>query len=420
MENSSITCKSILSYKIAFALASILLPLKCLTAEKTFELTNSIGWPRSNAPVVIERETIHMDEGQTVTEVLISGGFHPHSVPFQLDDLDGDGEWDELYFQVAIQAKQHLSAVIKVGLENEAPQFKQQTDAMADANARPDRTKPAWESESMTYASYGAAQVDAMGKIVPQLSIDFMYREPTSSQHKLTFEHGKDFMQVINTMGAHAPFVQEPDGTIARPWSTDAYTVKGPLESDAVHTSKVISAGPIRSIVETKITNWSTDLGAYGCTIRYSIGAGQKHTEVRVIYDTLPESSEQLILGAGTRAFPSDLYLQETTDRIVVASRNVHERRTLIPWLGRAIFAADDTTIEPLRIPDGAAPDGIAVSGPNYGALFPQNKREVEYAFVAAWSLDGTITSWPQFKEWIDRLQKELSYPIIARPKTHK
>lgn len=386
-------------------------------AAQSFTLHNPLDWTRPAADVVIEREAIAVDAGETVTGVRVSGDVFAHDYPFQLDDLDGDGAWDELYFQVGIRGGQSLTATVATGPANDAPEFDARTDAMADANARPDRTKPAWESESMTYASYGAAQVDAMGKIVPQLSIDFMYREPTSSQHKLTFEYGKDFMQVINTMGAHAPFVQEPDGTIARPWSTDAYTVKGPLESDAVHRSKVISDGPIRAIVETEINNWTTELGTYACTIRYSIGAGQKHTEVNITYDELPETSGALTLGAGTRAFPNDLYLQETTDRIVVASRNVHERRTLIPWMGRAVFAADATPIEPLRIPDGAAPDDIQISGPNYGALFPESGHEVDYAFIAAWSLDGTITSWPQFQEMIDRLQQELSFPIQVDPK---
>ena len=135
---------------------------------------------------------------------------------------------------------------------------------MADAADSPDVTKPAWESEVMTYVAYGAAQVDAIGKIAPKLSIDFLYKEPTHSQHGLTVEHGMDFMSVGNTVGAHAPFVREPDGTIVRPWSTDAY-------------------------------------------------------------------------------------LQEASDRVVVASRNVLERTLLVPWMGCAIVATDALSARPIR-----------------------------------------------------------------------
>ena len=252
--------------------------LMSAVSAQEFTLRNALSWERPNADVVVPRSSVELREEETVTSVEISGGIFGYAIPFQLDDLDGDGDWDELYFQVAIQAEQTITATVHTGISEKTPAFKRQTDASADANANPKRTKPALESEAMTYASYGAAQVDAMGKVVHQLSIEFMYREPTSSQHKLTFEHGKDFMQVINTMGAHAPFILEADGTIVRPWSTDAYTVKGPLTNDTVHTSRVISDGPIRAMVETVITNWESGKGEYSCTLRYTIGAGQQHT----------------------------------------------------------------------------------------------------------------------------------------------
>lgn len=338
-----------------------------------------------------------------------------NAFPFQLDDLDGDGEWDELYSQILIHGEQTLDLVLETGVVDTAPNFDQRTHAMADAAGSPDVTKPAWESEVMTYVSYGAAQVDAIGKIAPKLSIDFLYTEPTHSQHGFTVEHGMDFMSVSNTMGAHAPFVREPDGTIVRPWSTDAYVVKGPLKNDARHTSRVVTRGPLRAIVETRIDQWRSELGEYACTIRYSIAANQRHCRVSIVYDKMPESGKPHVIGAGVRAFKEDAYLQETSDRIVVASRNVLERTLLVPWMGRAIIAADTLPAQPIRIPDGAAPAEIKGSGPNYGLLFPQAGNSAEYAFIASWSLDGTIRNWPQYQRKIDRLQEEITFPVTIQ-----
>lgn len=398
------------------ALTACSLSLSATAATQSFKLHNPLSWTRPAADVVIPRDALSLKPGDTVTALQISGHTFDFTYPFQLDDLDGDGAWDELYFQVGINGEQSLTATLETGPEDEAPKFAARTDAMADAAGSPDVTKPAWESRYMTYVSYGAAQVDAIGRIAPKLSIDFLYNKPTHSQHGFTADHGMDFMSVGNTMGAHAPFVQEPDGTIVRPWTTDAYVLKGPLENDSRHTSSVITKGPLRAIVETRIDNWRSKLGEYKCTIRYTIAAGQRHTQVSIHYDEMPDVTPAPVIGAGTRAFKEDLYLQEADDSIAVASRNVLERTLLVPWMGRAIFAADTVEAKPLLIPDGAAPKEVKGSGPNYGLIFPQAGKSVDYAFIASWSLDGSISSWPQYQERIDRLQQELSAPIQVSP----
>lgn len=389
-----------------------------LQAEQRFTLTNPLPWTRPAADIVIPRSAINLAAGETVTGIRAKTLAFDNAFPFQLDDLNGDGEWDELYSQMLIHGGQRLDLVVMTGMPEEPLDADQRTDAMADAAGSPNVTKPAWESEFMTYVAYGAAQVDAIGKIAPQLSIDFLYNEPTHSQHGFTVQHGQDFLSVGNTMGAHAPFVREPDGTIVRPWSTDAYVVKGPLKNDARHTSRVVTRGPLRAIVETRIDNWRSELGEYACTIRYSIAANQRHSRVSIVYDEMPTSEPSPVIGAGVRAFEEDAYLQETGDRVVVASRNVLERTLLVPWMGRAVVAADDLTAQPIRIPDGAAPREIEGSGPNYGLLFPDSGNAVEYAFIASWSLDDTITGWRQYQRKIDRLQEELSFPVIVEANT--
>ena len=399
--------------------ATLSIPLLA-QADQTLTLKNPLPWLRPAAEVILPRASIELKPDETVNGLKVTGLAFDHSAPFQLDDLDGDGEWDELYFQVQIHGNSSLQATIETGSKDAAPQFQSRTDAMADAAGNPSVTKPAWESRYMTYVSYGAAQVDAIGKVAPKLSIDFLYNEPGHSQHGFTVDHGMDFMSVSNTMGAHAPFLREPDGTIVRPWSTDAYVVKGPLENDARLTSKVVSHGPLRAIVETRIDNWRSELGEYACTLRYFIAAGQRHTQVSIVYEQMPPSEEPIVIGAGTRAFPEDAYLQEEDDRVVVASRNVLERTLLVPWMGRSVFVADNTPAQPIRIPDGAAPDAINGSGPNYGLLFPEAGYSANYAFIASWSLDDTITSWPQYQRFVDRLQQELSFPLTVEHRATK
>jgi len=119
---------------------------------------------------------------------------------------------------------------------------------------------------------------------------------------------------------------------------------------------------------------------------------------------------------AETRAFREDMYVEESDHKLIVASRDVLERTLLVPWIGRAIVTADSVETEALRIPDGAAPEEVSGSGPNYGLIFPAAGNEVEYAFISSWNFDDAITSWPQYQKAIDRLQQELSSPVRVQP----
>jgi hypothetical protein len=90
--------------------------------------------------------------------------------------------------------------------------------------------------------------------------------------------------------------------------------------------------------------------------------------------------------------------------------------------MGRAIVVADGVATKSMRIPNGAAPDEINDDGPNHSMVFTGHANEVSYAFLASWSLDGTITSWPQFQQDVEHLQTELSHPvrITAVPSARK
>jgi hypothetical protein len=135
-----------------------------------------------------------------------------------------------------------------------------------------------------------------------------------------------------------------------------------------------------------------------------------------VSYDTLPDSDPQPVLGAGVRAFPEDMNVKETEHQLLVLTRNYVERGQPIPWMGRAIFSADDTPLQAIRDTGDTSPEEIRNSGPNYGVLFTDADTRVDYAFLSGWSLDGTVTSWTQFQELIDGLQTELSHPVTITP----
>jgi len=389
-----------------------------LTAEEIeIEIRNPVDWARPAAPVVIERKSLNIPAGQTVVAVADTKGGHDWPRPFQLDDLDEDGEWDELFFQVNIGPEDRVSIRVGIGPKpDKPPQFPKRVDAIIDAQPGP-RTviKPAWESELAGYCTYGCTQMDVLGKIQPRLVLDYYYGKEPHSQHHFTPEYGQDYLLTANTMGAHAIFVREADGRIARPWTTNAYAIGGKLERDAKYDSKVLASGPLRALVRTRISNWVTDAGEYECAILYSIAALQRHTGVSLRFSKMPGDGKALQIGAGMRRMYEDVHFRKYPEYMTALARDVLEGGIVDRYVARAILAPRRYTMQAIDIPDDPGLKLMPRNGPNYGLLFPKGMREVRYAFVTAWEKDGGVTSLDQWEEFLARLSDELEFPPEVR-----
>ncbi|MDQ3394807.1 MAG: DUF4861 domain-containing protein, partial [Bacteroidota bacterium] len=74
--------------------------------ELYFSLTNNIAQSRKDEPIIIARDTL-----ENLTKKIPDGfiprliGENEEEIPLQTDDLDGDGEWDEISFTYSILPK---------------------------------------------------------------------------------------------------------------------------------------------------------------------------------------------------------------------------------------------------------------------------------------------------------------------------
>ena len=57
-------------------------------------------------------------------------------------------------------------------------------------------------------------------------------------------------------MGAHAIFIQDKNGDVQRPWTSNGYSIAEKLEHDTEFDFEVIADGPLRAIIKSKISNW--------------------------------------------------------------------------------------------------------------------------------------------------------------------
>jgi hypothetical protein len=386
-------------------------------------LENSLKKPFPDAPIVIERSELNIPERNSVISVRTQKDENIWNIPFQLDDLDEDGKWEELFFQIDFDGKQIINVEINFG-ENKgsAHAFPKRVNAVIDDRPRDPWTvyKPLWESEIMTYCTYGATQIDMIGKTIPRLSLDYFYGEVKHPQHTFSAEFGHDFLLTANTMAGHSIFIQEANGNIARPWTTNAYSISKKLERDAKYDSKILADGPLRAIVKTKVTDWKTDLGTYEFEIIYSIASLKRYTTVELKMTKYPGNKEDISFGAGMRQIYEDFVYEKEANYMMAIAKDVYEAGILNHLIARGIVITNKYGTEEIYLPNDSALEDMPNNGPNYGFLFQKGKLELKYGFAGAWEKDGGVTSPKQWRNYLLSVSDEISRPITIKTIKHE
>ncbi|MBU2491668.1 MAG: DUF4861 domain-containing protein [Bacteroidetes bacterium] len=379
---------------------------------------NSLKNPFPDAPVVINRTELNIPEGKSVISITTVKDKNTWEIPFQLDDLDKNGKWDELFFQIDFESKQIIDVEINFGEDkNKANKFLKRVNAVIDDRPRDPWTvyKPLWESEIMTYLTYGATQIDVIGKTIPRLSLDYFYGEVKHPQHTFSAEFGHDFLLTANTMSLHSIFIQEANGNIARPWTTNAYSISKKIERDAKYDSKILADGPLRAIVKTKVTDWRTDLGTYEFEIVYSIASLKRYTTVELKMTKYPGNKRDIRFGAGMRQIYEDFVYKKKPEYMMAIAQDVYEAGILNHLIARGIVITNKYDTEEIYIKNDTTLIDIPNNGPNYGFLFPKGTLELKYGFAGAWEKDGGVTSPKQWANYLLNVSDEIGEPVIIK-----
>jgi hypothetical protein len=378
-------------------------------------LRNTLSYDRYLIPVEVNRDRLGVDDGQTIKAVKVFKNGVEWSVPFQLDDINEDGKWDQLFTQVDIVAKKTLDLNIELGPDLEkAPAFVKTVNAIIDRQPREPWvvTKPTWESELMSYCTYGAVQLDVIGKTVNRLTLEYFYGKEPHSQHIYSDEYGHDFLLTANTMALHSIFILEADGSIERPWTTNSYSITKKIPRDAKYETKILSNGPLRTIVKTLVTEWQTDAGNYEFEIIYSITSKKRFTAIDFKLTKYPGKAGDIRVGAGMRQIYEDYFYSYKSEYLTAIARDVTESGILNRQIGRAIITAGKYRTEEIRIPNDTSLKDTPNNGPNYGVLFPKGQLELKYACVGAWDKDGGVVDSRQWTAFLNEVSDEVGIPL--------
>ena len=263
-------------------------------AQQTILVTveNPTSVLRTDQPVVIPLS----NDGQ-VQSALVKAG--DEEIPCQLDDLDQNDCFDELCFLADLKAKEKKQFSVTLYAEGEPRQYPARVYAdllvrnskvkeknkhnnfLESITARGDCADPYhilhhhgvdFESELNGIRIYFDKRQtsDLYGKVQKRLELEATQFYTTKEQKAEGY--GDDVLWVGNTFGLGA----------FRGWDGQQPTMIEPVRS---RTQRIISYGPLRTIVELFDRGWQIGQQKVNMTVRYTQYAGHRDTDVDVYFN---------------------------------------------------------------------------------------------------------------------------------------
>ena len=260
----------------------------------TIHISNQSRNDRIDEPIVIP-----LSKYGDIKSAVVSAG--SQEIPCQLDDLNQDDIFDELCFLADLKGKEQKQYSIKLYAEGEPRQYPARV--YAEMLLRNDKVKEKnkhnnfiesitargdcansyniqhhhgvdFESELNGIRIYFDSRqtLDLYGKY--QKRLELKDTQFYTSKGQKTEGYGDDVLWVGNTFGLGA----------FRGWDGQQPTMIDPVSS---RTQRIISYGPLRTIVEVIDKKWKpyTDKPTITMTLRYTQYAGHRDTNVDVFFD---------------------------------------------------------------------------------------------------------------------------------------
>ncbi|MGQ1947903.1 DUF4861 domain-containing protein [Geofilum sp. OHC36d9] len=270
--------------KLLPVVAVLLLAGCSQSAQKPLEIANPFDEAVSGKAMIVSRAEMLALNGSANDElVVLVKDAEGNILPSQCDDLDGDGQWDELVFLADFDAREAKEFYFSEVKPSDAPQFPVRTNVRFGRQTEPyeevstdlrlksvdsptisavyQMEGPTWENDLVGFRNYYDARngIDIFGKRTTAMSLD---KAGIAGQnyHELD-DWGMDILKVGNSLGA---------GAIAIGINDSIYRV-GPCDEAGY---KLLAEGPVRSVIELWFKGVPAGDRKYDVVHRISICAG--------------------------------------------------------------------------------------------------------------------------------------------------
>ncbi len=252
--------------KLIYISAVLLIGMTACSKKSTLVLTNPLAVDRPDETIILTRADVEAKLGA------IPEGFAPvlklngQNIPSQADDMNGDGNWDELAFTVSFKASETLTLDAENVSVSQYPEFEKRTNLRLGIE-QPDGSFPevdeymapsckdsfkiiaqgesvSWENDKMGFRNYFDCRnvKDLFGKLKPGMIIDKIHTPEIPDYHTLS-DWGMDILHCGSSLGSGGLAMLEAD-SLYRLGSTDTYEYRKVVE------------GPVRSVFDLIYTGW--------------------------------------------------------------------------------------------------------------------------------------------------------------------
>ena len=397
--------------KLSGLFSFLLILTGCSTQSNLeFEVSNPNDFRVQNASVSISIEGTELPANFKIVDS------YGNSYPYQLDDLDKNGNAEELFLQVSLDA--NSSKILIVQGTNEAQRFDSKTDFTIKVRdeADPDNMQvgsdfksvekytetydykqdngliflegPGWESDLVGYRFYfdDRNRFDIFGKSTSELSLSNI----TENYHERR-DWGADVLKVSSTLGIGTPAYFK-DGKF--------YTI----EKTGIKSMEILADGPLRSILKVSYPKWEIDGKVVDTEMELEIHANHRYTELRLSTDS------------DVMTFATGLVMHPNIDEIILKDSPSYSygytwgnQTDLNEGLGMAVI-----------IPEKYNPSYEGELQDTYTFSLNPVNSSIKYRFLAAWELEPEqvrITDEKEFEVYVNQVAKQWQKPLFVTKK---
>ncbi len=417
--------------------------------ETRLEITivNPLDIDRTDCPVVITRDRFPVKKLHEMWVTVVDPSLPPkpapskeelnfvgghgireetngHQLLYQLDDLDKDGVWDELYFQTDIGANESKTMYIYFGFSQRGWN-EHGTHATIGSYCR--HIIPWWESGNIGWKLWYPTSVDMYGKRKPVLMSHEMCLHNYCGYNgipKVNFDYGSDIMRVADSFGAGGiglfEFKARPD-SVSRPRYTPVEGEKFSHANfnedqltDTRYAFDVVVNGPMRSIIKVKTMNWDTGNGYYELEQYYTAYTNQSYSTCKVVYTKFLPELNGASFGCGIRANVNEfdsysdngIAISIGNDSISDPDDDTGRTALIVDFVGTALVVKDE--YKPVY-------QKIESFGGNHTFRIPVTEdRTYEYLIAGGWSEGAVYNTVESFKAYVMKTAREYNNPVTV------
>lgn len=401
--------------------------------EAQLTIKNQLNAARTDEAIVLSRAQVEQKLELKAGMLPVFKTSNGETIPSQVDDLDGDGIWDEAVMVLDFAAGELMNINIELVPETEYPEFDKRTNLRLGIKQEDGtytevdnyRALPCsdgfeiiaqaesvnWENDKIGFRVYFDCRnvKDLFGKLKPELIIDKIHTSELPNYHELA-EWGMDVLHCGSSLGSGGLAILKND-SLFRLGSTEVYEYQKIVE------------GPVRSIFELRYAGWDVNGEKLKAVERITIYPGKYWFESDV---TIEGSSDdfQIVTGIVTSRLTREPFEFKAGNFQCIGTHDVQSLNK--DELGMAVLVPLTETGKIARTTDinffklgfeTVVEKGFSniISETYYIGQKSKNNIPAKHYFFSVWGLDKEQWKTEEgFRKYITEESEKLSSPMAV------